>query len=67
MRTESRGGAIREIEAGDIVTIPAGDIVTIPAGVMHTWTSIPDHVTYLSVRVDPDQVLPTGYVNPEIN
>ena len=56
---ESRGGVIREIEAGDIVTIPAG--------VMHTWTSIPDHVTYLSVRIDPDQVLPTGYVNPEIN
>ena len=56
---ESRGGVVREIEAGDVVTIPAG--------LMHTWTSIPNHVTYLSVRVDPDQVLPTGYVNPEIN
>jgi hypothetical protein len=33
---------------------------------MHAWTSIPDHVTYLSIRVDPDQVLPAGYVNPEI-
>ncbi len=56
---ESRGGVVREIEEGDIVTIPAG--------LMHAWTSIPDHVTYLSVRVDPDQVLPAGYVNPEIN
>ena len=56
---ESRGGLVREIEEGDIVIIPAG--------LMHAWTSIPDHVTYLSVRVDPDQVLPTGYVNPEIN
>ena len=56
---ESRGGLVREIEEGDIVTIPAG--------LMHAWTSIPDHVTYLSGRVDPDQVLPTGYVNPEIN
>ena len=56
---ESRGGFVREIEEGDIVVIPAG--------LMHTWTSIPDHVTYLSVRIDPDQVLPTGYVNPEIN
>ncbi len=56
---ESRGGLVREIEEGDIVTIPAG--------LMHAWTSIPDHVTYLSVRVDPDQVLPAGYVNPEIN
>jgi mannose-6-phosphate isomerase-like protein (cupin superfamily) len=55
---ESRGGVIREIGEGDIVVIPAG--------LMHTWTSIPDHVTYLSIRVDPDQVLPTGYVNPEI-
>lgn len=56
---ESRGGLVREIEEGDIVVIPAG--------LMHTWTSIPNHVTYLSVRIDPDQVLPTGYVNPEIN
>jgi mannose-6-phosphate isomerase-like protein (cupin superfamily) len=56
---ESRGGLVREIEEGDIVVIPAG--------LMHAWTSIPDHVTYLSVRIDPDQVLPTGYVNPEID
>jgi len=55
---ESRGGVEREIEAGDVVVIPVG--------AMHAWTSIPDHVTYLSIRVDPDQVLPTGYVNPEI-
>ena len=56
---ESRGGVVREIEEGDIVVIPAG--------LMHAWTSIPDHVTYLSVRIDPNQVLPAGYVNPEIN
>ena len=56
---ESRSGLVREIEEGDIVVIPAG--------LMHAWTSIPSHVTYLSVRVDPDQVLPAGYVNPEIN
>ncbi len=56
---ESRGGFVREIEEGDIVIIPAG--------LMHAWTEIPDHVTYLSVRIDPDQVLPAGYVNPEIN
>jgi mannose-6-phosphate isomerase-like protein (cupin superfamily) len=55
---ESRGGVEREIETGDVVVIPVG--------AMHSWTSIPDHVTYLSIRVDPDQVLPTGYVNPEI-
>lgn len=55
---ESRGGVVREIEEGDVVIIPAG--------MMHAWTSIPDHVTYLSIRIDPDQVLPAGYVNPEI-
>lgn len=55
---ESRGGIVREIEEGDVVIIPAG--------MMHAWTEIPDHVTYFSIRVDPDQVLPAGYVNPEI-
>ncbi len=56
---ETRGPEIRQIEEGDIVIIPAG--------VLHSWTSIPDHVTYLSIRVDPDQHLPAGYVNPEID
>lgn len=55
---ESRGGVEREIETGDVVVIPVG--------MMHSWTSIPDHVTYLSIRIDPDQVLPAGFVNPEI-
>lgn len=55
---ESRGGVEREIETGDVVVIPVG--------AMHAWTSIPDHVTYLSIRVDPSRVLPAGYVNPEI-
>lgn len=56
---ESRGGVVREIEEGDVVIIPPGT--------MHIWTQIPDHVTYLSIRIDSDQVLPAGYVNPEIN
>jgi hypothetical protein len=47
--------------------IDVGDIVIIPDRLMHACTSIPDHVTYLSVRVDPDQVLPTGSVNTDIN
>ncbi len=44
--------------------LQAGDIVIIPPGVLHVWTEIPDQVTYLSVRPDPDRVLPGGYVNP---
>ena len=44
----------------------AGDIIVIPAGVPHGWTDIADHVDYLSVRPDPDRVLPAGYVNPAL-
>ena len=51
----SRNGEIREISEGDIVVIPAG--------VLHAWTRIPDKVTYLSVRADPHNVLPAGFVN----
>ena len=47
-------------------TVSAGDIVVIPAGVFHGWSAIPDHVTYLSVRPDPDRVLPAGYVHPAL-
>ena len=47
-------------------TVGPGDIIIIPAGVFHGWTGITDHVDYLSVRPDPDKVLPAGYVNPAI-
>jgi mannose-6-phosphate isomerase-like protein (cupin superfamily) len=47
-------------------TVAAGDVVVIPAGVLHGWVEIPDHVTYLSIRPDPDRVLPAGYVNPTL-
>jgi mannose-6-phosphate isomerase-like protein (cupin superfamily) len=41
-----------------------GDIVIIPAGVYHGFTDVADHVDYISVRPDPDHVLPAGYVHP---
>jgi mannose-6-phosphate isomerase-like protein (cupin superfamily) len=41
-----------------------GDIIIIPPGVLHAFSQITDQVTYLSVRPDPDRVLPGGYVNP---
>jgi mannose-6-phosphate isomerase-like protein (cupin superfamily) len=41
-----------------------GDIVIIPAGVYHGFTDVADHVDYVSVRPDPDHVLPAGYVHP---
>jgi mannose-6-phosphate isomerase-like protein (cupin superfamily) len=57
-RATFMGGARRPVAAGDVVVIPAG--------VLHGWVEIPDKVTYLSVRPDPDRVLPAGYVNPAI-
>ena len=41
-----------------------GDIVIIPPGVYHGFTDVDDHVEYVSMRPDPDHVLPAGYVHP---
>jgi mannose-6-phosphate isomerase-like protein (cupin superfamily) len=46
--------------------VSAGDIILIPTGVAHGWSQITDHVTYLSVRPDPDRVLPSGWVYPTL-
>ena len=56
------------IVGADVVkkVVKTGDIIVIPAGVPHGWTDIGDHVDYLSVRPDPDRVLPAGYVNPAL-
>jgi mannose-6-phosphate isomerase-like protein (cupin superfamily) len=51
---------------GERRTVSAGDVVVIPAGVLHGWVEIRDQVRYLSIRPDPDRVLPAGYVNPTI-
>ena len=45
-------------------SVQAGDVILIPPGVPHGWSQITDQITYLSVRPDPDRVLPAGYVNP---
>jgi oxalate decarboxylase/phosphoglucose isomerase-like protein (cupin superfamily) len=39
--------------------LKAGDVIIIPAGTGHWFTEIPDHITYLMVRIDPDKVVPT--------
>ena len=44
--------------------VSTGDIVIIPPGVYHGFTDVADHVEYVSVRPDPDHVLPAGYVHP---
>jgi len=56
------------IGGDDVVkkVVKTGDIIIIPAGVPHGWTEITDHVDYLSVRPDPDRLLPADYVNPAL-
>lgn len=49
------------------MTLTAGDVVVIPAGVAHGFRRILDQITYVSIRVDPDQVLPAGYQHPLID
>ena len=56
----------RTVTNGQTKTISVGDMVVIPAGVPHGFRNIQDQITYLSVRVDPDQVLPTGYEHPSL-
>lgn len=54
------------IVGDDVVrrVVKVGDIIIIPAGVPHGWTDIGDHVDYLSVRPDPDRVIPQLYTHP---
>jgi mannose-6-phosphate isomerase-like protein (cupin superfamily) len=42
--------------------VKTGDIIVIPALAPHGWTAITDHVDYVSVRPDPDRVLPAGCI-----
>ena len=57
------GTIVGNVQSKDV---KVGDIIIIPAGVPHGLSNIPDHVDYLSVRPDPDRVLPDDYINPAI-
>ncbi|HVS66397.1 MAG TPA: cupin domain-containing protein [Thermoanaerobaculia bacterium] len=54
----SRGATSRRISQGDVVIIPAG--------VFHAFSEIESEIRYLSLRVDPEQVLPAGYLHPAL-
>jgi mannose-6-phosphate isomerase-like protein (cupin superfamily) len=47
-----------EIRNGVSHDIKAGDVVVIPAGTGHWFTKIDDHINYLMVRIDPDEITP---------
>jgi len=52
------GNNAAAIRNGVTYQLKAGDVVIIPAGTGHQFTKIDDHITYLMVRVDPDQITP---------
>lgn len=46
------------IRNGVATELKAGDVYVIPAGVGHQFTHIDDHIEYILIRVDPDQIVP---------
>lgn len=46
--------------------VKAGDVVIIPAGVYHGFSEVPDHIEYVTIRMDPQQILPSAYVHPAL-
>lgn len=61
----SANGAVKMSEA-QVRVVKPGDVIIIPPDVCHGWIGVTDFVNYMSVRPDPDRVLPAGYVNPAI-
>jgi hypothetical protein len=47
------------IQNAQVNHLKPGDVIIIPAGTGHLFTEIPDHITYMMVRIDPDKVVPT--------
>jgi len=51
----NNGSTIRN---GKTYNLKVGDMVVIPAGTGHWFTKIEDHLSYVMVRIDPDEVTP---------
>ena len=66
--TTLNGPSCSGLIVGDWVAkhVKEGDIIIIPAGTPHGWLEVPVHVDDLSVRPDPDRVLPDDYTNPAL-
>ena len=52
------GNNAENVRDGVTHHLKEGDVFVIPAGTGHEFTEIPDHITYMMVRVDPDKVVP---------
>jgi quercetin dioxygenase-like cupin family protein len=58
MTLNGPGHNAADVRNGVSHQLKAGDVFIIPAGTGHEFTRIPDHITYLMIRVDPDKVVP---------
>lgn len=58
MTLNGPGNNAADVRNGVSHQLKSGDVLVIPAGTGHEFTSIPDHISYLMVRVDPDKVVP---------
>src|SRR5579872_5532506 len=54
------------IAGGQSRHVGPGDVIVIPPGVAHWFSHVDSDMNYLVVRVDPDHILPAGYVNPAV-
>ena len=52
------GNNAEDVRDGVVNELKQGDVLVIPAGTGHEFTKIDDHITYMMVRVDPDEVVP---------
>jgi mannose-6-phosphate isomerase-like protein (cupin superfamily) len=60
----SNNATFRQVAQTKVVK--TGDIIVIPPGVYHGFSEVPDHIEYVTVRPDPEKVLPAGYINPAL-
>lgn len=52
------GNNADDIKNGMSVNLKPGDVVVIPAGTGHLFSHIDDHIDYIMVRIDPDNITP---------
>jgi mannose-6-phosphate isomerase-like protein (cupin superfamily) len=52
------------IEGGQSRRIGPGDVIIVPPGVAHWFSAIEKDLDYVVFRVDPNHVLPAGYLHP---
>ncbi len=57
VRTLTGPSSVGGIERGEQRAVEAGDMLIIPAGTPHGFSEVVETITYIVVRVDPDQLV----------